>query len=44
LLAALFAPPSEADFAVIAAFSLAGLVLTLALVNFGLDIGTGIPC
>jgi hypothetical protein len=28
---------------VVAAFSLAGLVLTLALVHFGLDLGTGIP-
>lgn len=31
------------DFAVVAAFSLAGMVLTLTLVHFGLDLGTGIP-
>ena len=31
------------DFAVVTAFSLAGLVLTLALVHFGLDICAGIP-
>jgi len=32
----------ESDLAVIAAFSLVGIVLTLALVHFGLDVGTGI--
>jgi hypothetical protein len=31
------------DFAVVTCFSLAGLVLSLAFVHFGLDLGTGIP-
>lgn len=32
----------ESDLAVITAFSVAGIVLTLASVHFGLDVGTGI--
>ena len=31
------------EFAVVTAFSLAGMVLSLAFVHFGLDLGTGIP-
>jgi hypothetical protein len=40
------APASDvgvSDFAVVTAFSLAGLVLSLAFVHFGFDLGTGIP-
>lgn len=31
------------DLALLTAFSLGGLVLTLALAHFGLDVGAGIP-
>jgi hypothetical protein len=31
------------DFAVVTCFSLVGLVLSLAFVHFGFDLGTGIP-
>jgi hypothetical protein len=31
------------EFAVITAFSLTGVVLSLAFVHFGFDLGTGIP-
>jgi hypothetical protein len=33
----------DSDLTVIAAFSLAGLVLSLAFVHFGFDLGTAIP-
>jgi len=33
----------DSDLPVITAFSLAGLVLSLAFVHFGLDLGTAIP-
>jgi hypothetical protein len=33
----------DSDLAEIAAFSLAGLVLSLALVHFGFDLGTVVP-
>ncbi len=32
----------ESDLAIVAAFSLAGVVLTLALLHFGLDMGSSI--
>ncbi len=33
----------ESDLALVTAFSLAGVVLTLALIHFGIDVGDGIP-
>ena len=33
----------ESDLALITALSLAGIVLSLALVHFGFDLGTGFP-